>query len=136
MGSDDTRSLHTMILIPSVVLAVLATPLLALLPGFSGAYVFFYLCAITFLAAHWWTLAYLIESLFNDEKILTMLRGMITVFPVLLTFAIVFVAAKIDRTLLIPTFAGIVSITSLVALFCVIRGIMGLFFPMRKRIEA
>lgn len=136
MGSDDTRSLHTMILIPSVALAVLATPLLALLPGFSGTYVFFYLCAITFLAAHWWTLASLIESLFNDEKVLTMLRGMITIFPALLTFAIVFVAAKISRSLLMPTFAGIVSITSMVALLCVIRGIRGLFLPAGKRIEA
>lgn len=135
MGSCDTRGMHKRILIPSMVLAFLATPLLVFIPGFSGMYIFFYIAAVALLTLHWWTLAAAIESLFNDERTLAALRVLLALFPAFLTLALIYVAAKINRTFLVPSAAGVASITLMVAFFCAIRGIAGLLIPTRKRIE-
>jgi hypothetical protein len=135
MGSCDTRGMHKRILIPSMALAFLETPLLAFLPGFTGVFVFFYIAAVALLTVHWWALAAAIESLFNDEKTLAALRVLLALFPAFLTLALIYVAAKLNRAFLVPSAAGVASVTVMVALFCAIRGIAGLLIPTRKRIE-
>jgi len=127
--------MHKRILIPSMALAFLATPLLAFLPGFTGMYAFFYVAAVALLAIHWWTLATAIESLFNDERTLAALRVLLALFPAFLTLALIYVAAKVNRALIVPSAAGVASITLMVAFFCAIHGIAGLLSPTRKRIE-
>lgn len=136
MGHSDTSALRRVFLIPSMVLAFCAMPLMILLPGFSVSYIICYLAAVIFLAAHWWSLASAIDSLFKDEKNLAAVKSVISVFPALLLMSLIYVAARSERAFILPTAAGITALAAAVSAICTIRGIMGLARPERKRIEA
>lgn len=136
MGSCDTHGLHRRILLLSVGITFLATPSLALLPGFQAPFVAFYLCAVAFMALHWWTLSGAIDSLFNDERTLAAVRGALSAFPALLALALIYVAARINRAFIVPAAIGIAGLAGAVSFICAARGIAGLASRKQERIDA
>ncbi len=136
MGFADTGTLHRVILIPSMALAFLATPLVTLLPGFTLSYIIWYLASATFLSAHWWSLASAIDSLFKDENTLAAVKFVIAAFPALLLLSLIYVAARTNRAFLTPTAAGITVLVAAVSISCTVWGITGLARPEKERIDA
>ncbi len=136
MSFAETGMLHRVILIPSMALACIMTPLMTLLPGFSVSYIIWYLASATFLSAHWWSLASAIDSLFKDEKNLAAVKLVIAAFPALLLLSLIYVAARSERDYMLPVAAGITVLVATTSVICAVKGFTGLARPRRERIDA
>ena len=134
MGSFTMLFVHKKVLIPSMAVSLLAIPLLTFLPGFTAVSVAFYAATLVFMAFHWWLIASFVDSLFNEERTIASIRGMLAVFPAALALAFVFFAGKTDRRLMIFAVSGIIALPASATVFCIAHGIIGLT-PFRERKE-
>lgn len=112
--------------ISGAILAMAMSLPVAFMRGLPSYWPVFLLANYLLIAAHWWLLTEVINALFSNERTMTVLLGMVAFFPLTLAFALCFVAGKIDRTLMIPAGAGIVSVPLAVTLYCTIAGLKGL----------
>ncbi len=134
MGSVNMLFVYKKFLLPAMAVSILAIPILTLLLGFSAVSVAFYAGTLVFMALHWWLIASFVESLFNGERTIASIRCMLAVFPAALALALVFIAGKTDRTLMLFAGSGIIALPASTTVFCIVQGIIGLT-PFRERKE-
>ena len=134
MGSVNMLFVYKKFLLPALAVSLLAIPILTLLFGFTAISVVFYAATLVCMALHWWLIASFVESLFNGERTIASVRGMLAVFPAGLALALVFVAGKTDRLLMLFAGSGIIALPASTTVFCIVQGIIGLT-PFRERKE-
>jgi hypothetical protein len=122
----NIKKVRKLVVISGAILAIAFGIPFAFLPGFAAGWPIFLLANYLLIAAHWWLLTKVICALLSNERAMTVLLGMISFFPLALAFALCFVAGKIDRTLMMPAGAGIVTVPLAVTLYCVFAGLKSL----------
>lgn len=122
----DIKKVRKQVTILGALLAMACGVPFAFLQGLQASWPFFLLANYLLIAAHWWLLSRVISTLLSNERTMTVLLGMVAFFPLAMAFALCFVAVKIDRFLMIPAVAGIVSVPLAVTLYCIYAGLKSL----------
>ncbi len=89
---------------------------------------FFLILGFILITAHWILLASFSGSLFQKEGLIVAVKGMALILPAALSLALVFVAGRLDRQLLLPAVIGISAIPLAATLYSLYRGISGLAY--------
>lgn len=116
----------TTLLLPSALLAALATPFIPLVPGFRPVWAFFYAFAIAALALHWWALGFLVKAVLNGDRFLAAFRAITAAFPLALVFALAYAAIRIDERALGAVALALIACMGSLAIFAAIAGLAGL----------
>lgn len=122
----DMQKVQKQVTILGAAMAIVLSVPVAFLHGLPASWPIFILANYILMAAHWWLLANVISALFSNERTMTVLLGMVAFFPLAMALALCFVAGKLDRALMIPAGAGIVSVPLAVTLYCIVAGLAGL----------
>jgi hypothetical protein len=122
----NIKKVRKQVTISGAVIAIALSVPVAFLHGLPASWLIFLFANYLLIAAHWWLLTKVIDALFSNERTLTVLFGMLAFFPLAMALALCFVAVKLDRTLMIPAGAGIVSVPLAITLYCIVAGLKSL----------